>query len=72
MKPDLFPKPPRKPPRVLMHVADAGNSDDPEAPYWCEMKCGTCGHREEWKFDTVTAARRGIPCSKCNPQELPK
>ncbi|WP_454056895.1 DUF1643 domain-containing protein [Cupriavidus sp. Marseille-Q8015] len=31
------------------------------------MKCGRCGAETEWLiFDTVTEAKRGIPCDSCN------
>lgn len=36
---DLFPKPPRKPPRILMHVCDGGHDS-------VELGCGKCGYRE--------------------------
>jgi len=75
MTPDLFPgtKPPRRRPRVLMHVSDAtgchtGAAADLGKPM-CRMKCTRCGAETEWLiFDTVTEARRGIPCEACNNQ----
>jgi hypothetical protein len=71
--PDLFPdtKPPRARPRVLMHVSDAGNvghgqSEDFGKPL-CRMRCGRCGAESDWLiFDTITEAKRGIPCEACN------
>ena len=71
--PDLFPdlKPPRARPRVLMHVSDAGDvqsgrADDLGKPM-CVMTCRRCGATTEWLvFETVTEAKRGIPCQACN------
>lgn len=67
---DLFPKPPRRKPRVLMHVSDGGDSS-------VELRCAKCGHEERFscrpkenRFGdedlTVTEAKRGVPCPKCN------
>ncbi len=79
MTPDLFPdtKLPRAKPRVLMHVSDAsdchtGRQEDLGKPM-CVMKCTRCGQESEWLvFDTVTEAKRGIPCPTCNqPKETP-
>lgn len=72
---DLFPgtKPPRAKPRVLMHVCDAGQvshgpEDDLGKPL-CQMRCSRCGAQSDWLvFDTVTEAKRGIPCDACNPE----
>lgn len=71
--PDLFPesKPARSKPRVLMHVADAaycdsGSTEDLGKPR-CRMECKRCGADSGWLvFDTVTEAKRGIPCEACN------
>jgi DNA-directed RNA polymerase subunit RPC12/RpoP len=66
MTPDLFPgtKPPRAKPRVLMHVSDACES---EGQPRCVMACRRCGAETGWLlFDTVTEAKRGIPCESCN------
>jgi DNA-directed RNA polymerase subunit RPC12/RpoP len=70
---DLFPgpKPPRAQPRVLMHVSDAadchtGKADDLGKPM-CRMTCARCGAETDWLiFDTITEAKRGIPCEACN------
>ncbi|MBN3839312.1 hypothetical protein [Burkholderia sp. Ac-20349] len=62
---DLFGEKPRRPRRVLMHVFDAGGdgADDVLARF----ECGKCGARTDWmKCDTVTEAKRGIPCEACN------
>lgn len=51
--------------RRLMHVADAGEFGD-TGPI-CQMQCLICGERTEWlEFESVTEAKRGIPCPKCN------
>jgi hypothetical protein len=77
---DLFPEllPPRAQPRVLMHVFDAGTAhcgraEDLGKPI-CRMAC--CRHRcqvqSAWLvFDTISEARRGIACPKCNPPGTP-
>lgn len=71
MATDLFGIKPRRPPRVLMHVCDAGNCDhgapeDLGKPI-CQLRCKRCGAMTDWLiFDTVTEAKRGIPCARCN------
>lgn len=52
---------PRKPRRVMMHVADAG-------AYMIRFECDKCGHNTGWIVDTktVTENRRGMPCPNCN------
>lgn len=61
---DLFPKPPRRRPRVLMHVIDAGYADK---WVWARFRCGKCGTETEWlTVDTVAEAKRGLPCERCN------
>lgn len=71
----LFPElvPPRRAPRVLMRVADAG-------PPGAVFECAKCGHRTDWLRVwyagsenpreegemTMSEAKRGIPCPKCN------
>lgn len=75
MTPDLFPgtKPPRARPRVLMHVSDAGevshgHAEDLGKPM-CQMTCLRCGAESDWLiFETVTEAKRGIPCESCNKE----
>ncbi len=62
---DLFPKPLRKSPRVLMHVYDAGDGGGGKTA--AVFKCKTCGYVSDWlTVDTVTEAKRGLPCPKCN------
>jgi len=61
---DLLPKPQRTP-RKLMHVVDAGNGPGPGR--WAAFECKHCGERSEWmRIQSVTEAKRGIPCPKCN------
>ncbi len=56
---------PRRAPRVLMHVTDAGEEDGKPI---CQMRCARCGRESGWLiFDTTTEAKRGIPCDACNP-----
>ena len=60
--------PPRKPARVMMHVVDAGYSgcDDDDGGI-AVFQCRKCDHKTDWtKFRTVTEAKRGLPCPKCN------
>ena len=76
--PGLFPatlaKPERAKPRVLMHVCDAGDvphgaAEDLGKPL-CKMRCKKCGIETDWLiFETVTAAKRGIPCETCNKEK---
>ena len=73
MTPDMFPEliPKRAKPRVLMHVSDAGavSIGDPRdfGKPLCKMTCHRCGAESEWLiFDTVTEAKRGIPCETCD------
>lgn len=61
----LLPVPSRKPPRVLMHVVDAGN--DPCGGMIAEFKCSRCGHQTGWqRIAMVSEAKRGRPCPNCN------
>lgn len=67
--PDMFQelKPPRSKPRKLMHVSDASGWGHDQGGAMCRMKCHRCGTETEWlDFDTVTEAKRGIPCIACN------
>lgn len=59
------PKPPRQKPRVLMHVFDAGPGEET----WgiVRFQCLKCGDETDWmRVETMTEAKRGIPCPKCN------
>ncbi len=70
---DLFGERPRRAPRVLMHVSDAtdcqsGAAEDLGKPM-CRMQCTRCKAETGWLiFDTVTEAKRGIPCEACNKE----
>ncbi len=66
---DLFGVRPRRTPRKLMHVWDAYSADGKQI---CEMSCAHCGHKTGWmEFETVTEAKAGLPCPKCNPKPSP-
>jgi hypothetical protein len=57
---------------VLMHVSDAGGCDAPDADVIVTMRCRKCGHETGWiKCRTVSEAKRGVPCPKCNPSGKP-
>lgn len=60
---EMFAKPAR--PHVWrMHVIDAGYAS---GGLIAELKCARCGHQTGWlTFQTVTEAKRGLPCPKCN------
>jgi hypothetical protein len=64
-------KPARRSRRTLMHVSDVGEvscgaAEDLGKPM-CRMQCRRCGTTTGWLvFETVTEARRGIACEKCN------
>lgn len=63
---ELFEKPARAKPRVLMHVIDAGDNERGDKQL-ARLRCGKCGSETEWlEFDSVTAAKRGLPCEACN------
>lgn len=60
-----LPKKLRKTPKKLMHVRDAGCSESGECI--AVFVCNRCGHKTDWlNVGTVTAAKRGVPCPKCN------
>lgn len=57
----LFEKLPRTPRKKLMHVNDAGGDG------YVNFICGHCGYDDGWsEVQTVTKAKRGKPCPKCN------
>jgi hypothetical protein len=59
---ELFQKE-RRPRPVLMHVVDAGH----EGTVIAVLECRKCQHRTGWlKFNTVTEAKRGLPCPNCS------
>lgn len=61
---ELLPKPARRMRGQLMRVCDAGGGEGPGCIV--QMRCKRCGHQSEWlTFDTVTEAKRGLPCPKC-------
>jgi DNA-directed RNA polymerase subunit RPC12/RpoP len=61
----LFEPPARKPRQKLMHVIDAGHNG-PGPGLNAQFKCARCSHTSEWMPVQLTAAKRGIPCPKCN------
>jgi DNA-directed RNA polymerase subunit RPC12/RpoP len=59
-----------------MHVSDAGVTDCGRAEDLgkprCRLSCSRCGSESVWLvFDTVTEAKRGVACPKCNPPGTP-
>jgi DNA-directed RNA polymerase subunit RPC12/RpoP len=58
-------KKPRRPPRVMMHVVDAGQSEG--GPIIC-FGCTKCGHNTDWIEDdqSVSQNKKGRPCPECN------
>jgi len=62
---EIKPQLPRKRPRKLMHVIDAGQD-------MIHMKCWHCGYDdgETTMRTTVTEAKRGYPCPECNRTNL--
>ena len=66
------PVPSRKKPRrkFLMHVVDAGPAGTGDQ-CMTVMQCGRCDLKTEWFMcQTVTEAKRGISCPKCNGKEF--
>ena len=63
----LFPREqmPRRKPRKLMHVIDAGGCGE---GHHVQFKCKHCGHDDGWGIydNTITELKRGMPCPKCN------
>lgn len=63
---ELFEKPPRRKRRVMMHVSDAGEQDGRGCIV--RYKCSRCPYETDWVEErTVTEARAGKPCPRCNP-----
>ena len=62
---DMFPKPKRRSPRVMMHLYDAGGCDDGTLVCY---RCERCGHDSGWVIEDrpPSAIMRGAPCPKCN------
>ncbi len=51
-----------------MHVVDAGPGCEVDDNMWCHvrMECERCELATEWfQVRTVTEAKKGIPCPKC-------
>lgn len=65
-------KPPRQAPRKLMHVCDAsGCAHDDGSGAMVRMSCKRCGYESDWLYlDTVTEAKRGLPCPGCIPAAI--
>lgn len=62
---EMFPRPPRKNPRVMMRVTDAGLS--PGGDHIATFECARCGAKTGWLVcGGVTDVRRGEPCPQCN------
>lgn len=54
--------------RHLMHVCDAGEMDGVDS---VRFRCSKCGLETDWlKEESITKAKRGIPCLKCNTGKL--
>jgi hypothetical protein len=66
---ELFARPPRQRPRVMMHVVDAGNAAG--AGKIIIFVCRSCGYSTNWIEDTKTVSenKRGMPCPQCNRGE---
>lgn len=63
---ELLEKPKRRMRGQLMHVCDAGCGEEKQV---VQFQCAKCKYQSDWcEFDTVTEAKRGLPCPKCNPQ----
>lgn len=66
----LFPKeelPRTRSRRVMMHIINGGCDPLEPGRQSYEFKCLKCGHRPGWTaVDSVTEARRGLPCPECN------
>lgn len=63
---EMFEKP-SKPKVWRAHVVDAGVSPYDDGPLIAQYGCNRCGWKSGWmKTDTVSEAKRGIPCECCN------
>ena len=60
---EMFEKPPRAAPRVMMHWDDAG------ADAMGHFVCPKCKYAEWYHHCTETDFKKGIPCPKCNAQQ---
>ena len=63
---------PRRAPMKRMYVADAGNYIS--GGKGIKFKCNHCGHNTGWIKDnrSITENKRGLPCPKCNSEEVLK
>jgi DNA-directed RNA polymerase subunit RPC12/RpoP len=67
--PDMFGVKPRDPRKWLMHVCDAGG--DGEEAIVVRFLCARCKNETDWMHcDTITEAKRGIPCVICNAKPV--
>lgn len=66
---EMFEKP-RKKREWLMHVTDCANGNCgplEDGEQIVSMLCARCGYESEWiSMPSVTVAKRGLPCPKCN------
>lgn len=63
---ELLPKAPRRKRGQLMHVCDAGHG---EGKPIVQFQCPKCKYQSGWFiFDTVTEAKRGLPCPRCTAE----
>lgn len=66
---DMFGKQ-RKKHEWLMHVTGCGNGNCgplEDGEQFVSMMCGRCGNESGWiVLPSMTVAKRGIPCPKCN------
>lgn len=65
---DLFGPKPRRPRVHRMHVIDAGAG---AVGLIARFQCSRCGDESDWlEIANVTEGKRGIPCPKCNGEEM--
>ncbi len=56
---------PRRTPRVMMHVVEAGQGNSGKV---IQFECSKCGHSTGWIEDdkSISKNKRGTPCPQCN------
>lgn len=56
---------PRRSPRVMMHVVEAGQGNSGKV---IQFECAKCGYNTGWIIDenSVSENKRGKPCPECN------
>lgn len=60
----LFGPPPVNRRIQRMHVCDAGTGETKQI---VQFQCRKCSYQSGWyEVDTVTEAKRGLPCPRCN------